>query len=125
MVKQECLTRVSSKKCQVRVSHQVIDFSIDFVDFPIFLILPMFFCIFPLFFFMSPMFLCDFYTVFMDISNVSVDFLLIFQCFSRMRSEGSRFMWGSGGEAVFAESCASDRNRLRVRRKALHSGERT
>ena len=25
--------------------------------------------------------------------------------FSRMRSEGSRFIWGSGGEAVFAESC--------------------
>ena len=52
---------------------------------------------------------------------------------SRMRSEGSRFMWGSGGEAVFAESCvyvrnrsqpfATVRNRLRVRRKALHSGE--
>ena len=41
----------------------------------------MFFCIFPLFFFMFPMFLCDFYTVFMDISNVSVDFLWIFQCF--------------------------------------------
>ena len=40
-----------------------------------------------------------------------------------MRSEGSRFIWGSGGEAVFAESCASDRNRLRERRKALHSGE--
>ena len=40
-----------------------------------------------------------------------------------MRSEGSRFIWGSGGEAVFAESCvyvgnrpqpfANDRNRLR------------
>ena len=53
--------------------------------------------------------------------------------FSRMRSEGSRFIWGSGGEAVFAESCvyvrnrpqpfATVRNRLRVRRKALHSGE--
>ena len=50
-----------------------------------------------------------------------------------MRSEGSRFIWGSGGEAVFAESCvyvrnrsqpfASDRNRLREGRKALHSGE--
>ena len=50
-----------------------------------------------------------------------------------MRSEGSRFIWGFGGEAVFAESCvyvrnrsqpfASDRNRLRERRKALHSGE--
>ena len=55
--------------------------------------------------------------------------------FSRMRSEGSRFIWGSGGEAVFAESClyvrnrsqpsATVRNRLRVRRKALHSGECT
>ena len=53
--------------------------------------------------------------------------------FSRMRSEGSRFTWGSGGEAVFAKSCVSDRNRsqpsatvrnrLCVRRKALHSGE--
>ena len=45
--------------------------------------------------------------------------------FSRMRSEGSRFIWGSGGEAVFAESCLYVRNRLRVRRKALHSGECT
>ena len=54
--------------------------------------------------------------------------------FSRMRSEGSRFTWGSGGEAVFAKFCvcvrnrpqpfASVRNRLRYRRKALHSGER-
>ena len=53
--------------------------------------------------------------------------------FSRMR-EGSRFIWGSGGEAVFAESClgvrkrsqpfASVRNRLCDRRKALHSGQR-
>ena len=53
--------------------------------------------------------------------------------FSRMRSEGSRFTWGSGGEAVFAKSCVCDRNRrqpsasvrnrLRYRRKALHSGE--
>ena len=51
-----------------------------------------------------------------------------------MRSEGSRFTWGSGGEAVFAKFCvcgrnrpqpfASVRNRLRDRRKALHSGER-
>ena len=51
-----------------------------------------------------------------------------------MRSEGSRFTWGSGGEAVFAKFCvcgrnrpqpfASVRNRLCVRRKALHSGER-
>ena len=32
-------------------------------------------------------------------------------CFSRMRSEGSRFIWGSGGEAVFAESCVYVRNR--------------
>ena len=31
--------------------------------------------------------------------------------FSRMRSEGSRFIWGSGGEAVFAESCVGVRNR--------------
>ena len=69
-------------------------------------------------------------------------FSLIFQVFlasscfffSRMRSEGSRFTWGSGGEAVFAKSCVCDRNRRQVfatvrnrplvRRKALHSGER-
>ena len=31
--------------------------------------------------------------------------------FSRMRSEGSRFTWGSGGEAVFAKFCVCDRNR--------------
>ena len=31
--------------------------------------------------------------------------------YSRMRSEGSRFTWGSGGEAVFAKSCVCDRNR--------------
>ena len=31
--------------------------------------------------------------------------------FSRMRSEGSRFIWGSGGEAVFAECCVGVRNR--------------
>ena len=31
--------------------------------------------------------------------------------FSRMRSEGSRFIWGSGGEAVFAESCVYVGNR--------------
>ena len=31
--------------------------------------------------------------------------------FSRMRSEGSRFIWGSGGGAVFAESCVYVRNR--------------
>ena len=31
--------------------------------------------------------------------------------FSRMRSEGSRFTWGSGGEAAFAKSCVCDRNR--------------
>ena len=53
--------------------------------------------------------------------------------FSRMRSEGSRFTWGSGGEAVFAKFCVCDRNRsqpfasvrnrLWYRRKALHSGE--
>ena len=60
--------------------------------------------------------------------------LLVFcYVFSRMRSEGSRFIWGSGGEAVFAESCvcvrnspqpfATVRNRLRDRRKALHNGE--
>ena len=29
-----------------------------------------------------------------------------------MRSEGSRFTWGSGGEAVFAKSCVCVRNRL-------------
>ena len=50
-----------------------------------------------------------------------------------MRSEGSRFTWGSGGEAVFAKFCFCDRNRsqpsatvrnrLREGRKALHSGE--
>ena len=50
-----------------------------------------------------------------------------------MRSEGSRFSWGSGGEAVFAKSCVCDRNRSqpfatvrnrpREGRKALHSGE--
>ena len=28
-----------------------------------------------------------------------------------MRSEGSRFIWGSGGEAAFAESCVCVRNR--------------
>ena len=53
--------------------------------------------------------------------------------FSRMRSEGSRFTWGSGGGAVFAKFCvfgrnrsqvfATVRNRPRVRCKALHSGE--
>ena len=57
-----------------------------------------------------------------------------FSIYSRMRSEGSRFTWGSGGEAVFAKFCVCDRNRsqpfatvrnrLRWRRKALHSGER-
>ena len=34
--------------------------------------------------------------------------------FSRMRSEGSRFIWGSGGEAVFAESCVYVGNRSRA-----------
>ena len=34
-----------------------------------------------------------------------------FRPFSRMRSEGSRFTWGSGGEAVFAKFCVCDRNR--------------
>ena len=34
--------------------------------------------------------------------------------FSRMRSEGSRFIWGSGGEAVFAESCIYVGNRSRA-----------
>ena len=34
------------------------------------------------------------------------------RCFSRMRSsEGSRFTWGSGGEAVFAKFCVCVRNR--------------
>ena len=31
--------------------------------------------------------------------------------FSRMRSEGSRFTWGSGGEAVFVKFCVCGRNR--------------
>ena len=31
-----------------------------------------------------------------------------------MRSEGSRFIWGFGGEAVFAESCVYVRNRSRA-----------
>ena len=31
--------------------------------------------------------------------------------FSRMRSEGSPFTWGSGGEAVFAKFCVCGRNR--------------
>ena len=31
-----------------------------------------------------------------------------------MRSEGSRFTWGSGGEAVFAEFCVCVRNRSQV-----------
>ena len=31
--------------------------------------------------------------------------------FSRMRSEGSRFTWGSGGEAVFAKFCVCGCNR--------------
>ena len=31
-----------------------------------------------------------------------------------MRSEGSRFIWGSGGEAVFAKSCVYVRNRPRA-----------
>ena len=34
--------------------------------------------------------------------------------FSRMRSEGSRFTWGSGGEAVFAKFCVCVRNRSQV-----------
>ena len=56
-------------------------------------------------------------------------FFLIYIFFSRMCSEGSRFAWGSGGEAVFAKSCICDRNRsqpfatvrnrLRDRRKGL------
>ena len=33
------------------------------------------------------------------------------ESFSRMRSEGSRFTWGSGGEAVFAKFCVFGRNR--------------
>ena len=54
-------------------------------------------------------------------------------CFSRTRSEGSRFTWGSGGEAVFAKFWVCFRNRWQPsatvgnrpwwRRKALHSGE--
>ena len=67
--------------------------------------------------------------------------------FSRIRSEGSRFIWGCGGEAVFAERCVCvrkrsqpfatvrnrpqpfatvrnrPRDRPRHRRKALHRGE--
>ena len=31
-----------------------------------------------------------------------------------MRSEGSRFTWGSGGEAVFAKFCVCGRNRSQV-----------
>ena len=31
-----------------------------------------------------------------------------------MRSEGSRFTWGSGGEAVFAKFCVCVRNRSQV-----------
>ena len=69
-------------------------------------------------------------------SNIEIESWMYQTCpFSRMRSEGSRFIWGSGGEAVFAESCvdvrnrpqpfATVRNRLRERRKALHSGECT
>ena len=45
--------------------------------------------------------------------------------FSRMRSEGSRLTWGSGGEAVFAKFCVCVRNRSQVfATEALHSGER-
>ena len=40
--------------------------------------------------------------------------LKLIEVFSRMRSEGSRFIWGSGGEAVFAESCVYVRNRPRA-----------
>ena len=40
--------------------------------------------------------------------QVAVIFFLVF---SRMRSEGSRFTWGSGGEAVFAKFCVCVRNR--------------
>ena len=66
-------------------------------------------------------------------SKITSDFLLWNLVFSRTRSEGSRFTWGSGGEAVFANSCVCDRNRrqpsasvgnrLREGPKALHSGE--
>ena len=37
--------------------------------------------------------------------------ICIVNVFSRMRSEGSRFTWGSGGEAVFAKFCVCVRNR--------------
>ena len=40
--------------------------------------------------------------------------MILGRSFSRMRSEGSRFTWGSGGEAVFAKSCVCDRNRPQV-----------
>ena len=54
----------------------------------------------------------DFFFVF----RVFVLVVLFFHHFpcSRMRSEGSRFIWGSGGEAVFAESCVYVGNRSRA-----------
>ena len=43
-------------------------------------------------------------------SRVSLSYILSIS-FSRMRSEGSRFTWGSGDEAVFAKFCVCVRNR--------------
>ena len=43
-----------------------------------------------------------------DLFHSKMDLGLTFSAsvyFSRMRSEGSRFTWGSGGEAVFAKFC--------------------
>ena len=47
----------------------------------------------------------------MAVLNTYLHIILIILYFFRMRSEGSRFIWGSGGEAVFAESCVYVRNR--------------
>ena len=77
---------------------------------------------------------CSSQAIAITLNWINIAIFLVCCChFSRMRSEGSRFTWGSGGEAVFAKSCVCDRNHLqpsatvrnrpRVRRKALHSGE--
>ena len=57
----------------------------------------------------------------------------VFLCFPECVARVPVSLWGSGGEAVFAKICvcgrnrsqppATVRNRLRVRRKALHCGE--
>ena len=52
--------------------------------------------------------LCAIFCLFKNGMN---NFRKLYLYFSRMRSEGSRFIWGSGGEAVFAESCVYVRNR--------------